>query len=153
MKLQSSIFDPLSVELKLRIRLSPPLLVTKDADSTIPSNGLPIGVADGVELEFHLPVKEPSSSSNKESDHSGVLRTLSMAESIGSVASKKALFELHNFVVGKHPEFDFSDFIVDFNALTPLTPDEDDGFLAPTDGGSNMEVDTSEAVDRVGDDI
>ncbi|KAJ4974947.1 hypothetical protein NE237_008121 [Protea cynaroides] len=71
-----------------------------------------------------------------------------LRQSIGSVASKKALFELRNFVVGKHPEFNFSDFIVDFNALIPPTPDEDDGIPAPTNGGSNMKVDTSEAVDR-----
>ncbi|KAJ4968360.1 hypothetical protein NE237_015061 [Protea cynaroides] len=82
------------------------------------------------------------------SDQFGPLR-----QRIGSVASKKALFELRDFVEGKHLGFDFSDFILDFNALTPPTPDEDDGNSAPTNGGSNMEVVTSDAVDRVGSDV
>ncbi|KAJ4968352.1 hypothetical protein NE237_015053 [Protea cynaroides] len=180
------------------------------------SDGLPIIIANGVELKSHPLVNEPSSSTNREPGCSEVLKTLSVAESsvldlskekentiakrrkvfverekaieekekfeaelrelkeekltfstqlnglreeklslesrlkesTGSVASKKALFELFNFMEGKHPGFDFSNFIVDFNALTPPTPHEDDGVPAPTNGGSNMEVDTSEAVDR-----
>ncbi|KAJ4981332.1 hypothetical protein NE237_032169 [Protea cynaroides] len=222
----------------------------KDVDSVIPLSELPIVIADGVELGSHSLVSEPSSSTNKESDPSEVLKTLSMAEvinylnekekehlnllqscesqenafsseclellqkyesvvlylkglkeekkslesrlkeakdgiqikindamikykdsdelynyicmsdefdplrqSIGSVARKKALFELRNFVEGKHPGFDFSNFIVDFNALTPPTLDEDDVMPTPTNGGSNMEVDTFDAIDRVGRDI
>ncbi|KAJ4960119.1 hypothetical protein NE237_020029 [Protea cynaroides] len=72
----------------------------------------------------------------------------SLRESLGSVASKKALFELCNFVVGKHLEFDFPDFLEYFNALTPPSPNEDNDIVVPADGGSNMEVDTSEALDN-----
>ncbi|KAJ4982300.1 hypothetical protein NE237_033137 [Protea cynaroides] len=52
----------------------------KDVDYAIPFNELPIVIADGIELESRPPVREPSSSSNKESDCSEVLKTLSMAE-------------------------------------------------------------------------
>ncbi|KAJ4964736.1 hypothetical protein NE237_016585 [Protea cynaroides] len=242
----------------------------KDVDSAIPSSEFPIVVVDGVELETHPLVSEPSSSNNRELEHSELLKTLSMIEekafnnerlelfqkyesvvldlskekentiverrkvfaerekaiegkeklekelremkeekltfstqleelkeekksletrlkdvedntqikindtvieyrnsdelynyicvfdqfeplrqSIGSVSSKKALFELRNFVVGKHPKFDFFDFIVDINALTPPIPDEKDGIPAPTNDGSNTEVDTSDAIDRL----
>ncbi|KAJ4955866.1 hypothetical protein NE237_012649 [Protea cynaroides] len=75
-----------------------------------------------------------------------------LRQSLGSVASKKALFELLNFVVEKHLEFNFPRFIVDFNFLTPPTPDEDDNSFAPTNNVSNMEVDPFETVDRVGGD-
>ncbi|KAJ4951806.1 hypothetical protein NE237_028638 [Protea cynaroides] len=70
-------------------------------------------------------------------------------KSLGLVASKKALFELRHFVLEKHPEFNFSGFIMDFNVLTPPKPDEDDNSSAPTNNVSNMEVDPSEIADEV----
>ncbi|KAJ4967174.1 hypothetical protein NE237_019023 [Protea cynaroides] len=107
------------------------------SNKSITISELPIVITDGMELETHPLVNEPSSSNNREPDRVELFKTLSMTESIGSVASKKALFELRNFVVGKPPKFYFSDFIVDFNALTPPTPDEEDGIPALTNGGSN----------------